>query len=199
MDDYERWSALGSAVVADSADRFGVLASPIRLLSGDGLAGPAFTVRTMAAENSTLHRAVQAAPAGSLLVVDAAGYEDRAVWGELITVAARARRIRGVVIDGAVRDIEAIRRMNFPVFARSITPAGPHRGWRGTFGEPISCGGTVVSTGDLVVGDADGVVVVPAANAERVLQRAEQLVESERDLLRRAAEGIPTTELLNIE
>lgn len=199
MNQFDEWLGFGTALVADSADRFGVMRAAIRRLAGEPIAGPAFTAQVIAGENGTIHRAMNAAPPGSVLVIDAAGYEDRAVWGELITVAAIARGLRGVVIDGAVRDIAAIRRSGFAVFALTTTPAGPHRGWRGKVGGIVSCGGVVVSPGDVVVGDEDGVVVVAQAMAGATLDRSRALLESEGHLMRRAAEGVPTTELLKIE
>ena len=97
---------------------------------------------------------------------------ERAVWGAVLTEAARQGGIVGAVIDGVVRDLAQIRAGGFPLFARGSTPAGPHKGGRGSFGGIVQCGGVVVSPGDLVLGDIDGVVVVPAARVDAVARDA---------------------------
>jgi regulator of RNase E activity RraA len=153
----------------------------------------------MAGESSTLHRAVAAAPSGSILVVDAGGYDDRAVWGEILSVAAVARGVRGAVIDGAVRDIDAIRSMGFPVFARANTPAGPHKGWRGDWGRLVSCGGVVVEPGDLVIGDGDGVVVVPSADVPQVRAAVEARLELESGWRLRIETGESSVSVLGLD
>lgn len=188
-----------TATISDCLNRFGAMAADVRRLSGETLFGPAFTARTMAGESSTLHRAVAAAPSGSILVVDAGGYDDRAVWGEILSVAAVARGVRGAVIDGAVRDIDAIRSMGFPVFARANTPAGPHKGWRGDWGRLVSCGGVVVEPGDLVIGDGDGVVVVPSADVPQVRAAVEARLELESGWRLRIETGESSVSVLGLD
>ena len=143
----------------------------------------------MAGENSTIHRAVYNAPAGSVLAIDADGYDQRAVWGEILTVAAKHGGIAGVVIDGAVRDIDAIRERSYPVFARAVCAAGPHKGWRGRIGTTIQCGGVVVSPGDILVCDEDGVVVVPREGAEEIAAVARERLALESSWIERVDAG----------
>ncbi len=97
----------------------------------------------------------------------------------MLTVAAMARGVVGVAIDGAVRDIDEIAALGFTVYARATCPAGPHKGFRGRHGVPIQCGGVMVGPGDVVVGDADGVTVVPASQLDSVLDAVEQIVARE--------------------
>jgi 4-hydroxy-4-methyl-2-oxoglutarate aldolase len=189
----------GAAVISDCLNRFGVMDAGMQRLSGTGVSGPAFPVRTMVGDNSTLHRAVAGAPPGSVLVVDAGSFTDRAVWGELLTLAAIQHRVLGAVIDGAVRDIDAIRRSGFPIFARGHTPAGPHKGWHGDQNVTISCGGVPVSPGDLVVGDADGVVVVPHDRLPAVRAAVSDRLQVEAEWRRRIGAGEATTAILGIE
>src|SRR5690606_28107227 len=125
------------------------------------LVGRAFPIRVLAGDSATCHRALSDAPRGFVLVINGGGYEGRAIWGEILTVAARSKGVRGAVVDGVVRDIGAIRQLDFPLFARGTTPGGPHKGGGGRWGTPITCGGVLVCPGDLVVGDEDGVAVVP--------------------------------------
>ncbi|MGH8935231.1 MAG: RraA family protein, partial [Acidimicrobiia bacterium] len=159
----------------------------------------AFTAQTAAGDSSTIHRAVASAPAGSVLVVGAEGAESRAVWGYVLTVAAVSRGVGGAVIDGSVRDLEAIRAEGFPLFAPSTCPAGPHKGHPGTVGEPISCGGVVVAPGDVVVADTDGVTVVPAALQGEVPRLARERRAVERTWLERIRDGESSLAVLNLE
>ncbi len=171
----------------------------VRSLTGYPVQGPAFPVEITAGENATLHRAVYAAPAGSILVVDGHGHVDRAVWGEVLTVAAQQRGIGGLVLDGAVRDLHAMRERAFPVFAVGTSPAGPHKHPPGRIGVLISCGGVAVAPGDLVVGDADGVAVVPAADVERVLADARVRASREQEWIAALESGATTLELLGLD
>ena len=190
------WDGLPSSVISDCLDRFQVMDSAIRSLTHQRMVGPAFTVETMAGENSTIHRAVYNAPAGSVLAIDADGYDQRAVWGEILTVAAKHGGIAGVVIDGAVRDIDAIRERSYPVFARAVCAAGPHKGWRGRIGTTIQCGGVVVSPGDILVCDEDGVVVVPREGAEEIAAVARERLALESSWIERVDAGETTLEIV---
>lgn len=192
----ERWQGLQPALVSDCMQRSGAMDGGIRRLAGSRLCGPAFPVRTVAGDNRTLHLALTAVPNGSVLVINAEGHLDRAVWGEVLTHAALAAEVRGVVLDGAVRDIDAIASMGFPLFARGVNPAGPHKGWTGQIGGTISCGGVVVGEGDIVLGDGDGVVVVPEERAGEILEAAEKRAEVEEAWLRRIADGESTADIL---
>ena len=132
-------------------------------------------------------------------VVDAQGGIARAVWGSVLTVAALERGVIGAVIDGAVRDIDEIAALGFTLYARATCPAGPHKGFRGFHGVPIQCGGTVVNSGDIVVGDADGVTVVPAAQVGTVLAAVERVEVVEQEWMDRIRAGESIVRILGVE
>jgi len=136
------------------------------------ICGPALTVKVFPGDNLMVHKALDVLEPGDVIVVDAGGSRLNAVLGDLISTKARHRGAQGFVIDGLVRDLPNIQSLSdFPVFARGTTPIGPlHRG-PGEINFPIACGGVVINPGDLVVGDAAGLVVVPAGIACDLLQR----------------------------
>lgn len=116
-----------------------------------------------------------------------------------MTRAALERGVVGAVIDGAVRDVDEIIDLGFPIFARATCPGGPHKGFRGVIGVSVQCGGVVVNQGDIVVGDADGVTVVPADRAGEALAALSRLAEREQRWLERIRTGESTVEILGIE
>lgn len=189
------WRGLATATIADCLGRHNLVSARVRLLSGDGVIGRAFCVRVMPGDSRSLHEALDHVPPGRVLVVDAGGYADRAVWGGILTVAAQQRGVRGLVVDGAVRDLADIRELGFPLYAVATTPAGPHKSGGGVWGGTVSCGGAVVATGDLVVGDLDGVTVVPWADRARVLAAAQDRVARERAWLAEIRAGRRSSEL----
>lgn len=192
------WSGLGTGQIGDCMGRFGAMNADIRCLVGGKLSGPALTVEVAAGENGTIHRAIAEARPGSVLVISAGADMSRAVWGEILCRAATKRGIRGVVIDGAVRDLDDLRDLRMPTFARGSTPAGPHKGWPGRINAPISCGGTVVNPADTVVADGDGVVVIPAADVPRIYQDSLERSELEDEWIRRIDAGELSTNVLGI-
>ncbi|WZH38549.1 MAG: methyltransferase [Microbacterium enclense] len=161
------------ANIGDSMDRLGVVDAGIHAIwNGATVAGPAFTVEVAGGDNAGIHEAIAHVPAGAVLVVNGHGVADRALIGELIAERLRKVGCVGFVVDGAVRDVDDLEAMGFPVFARASSPAGPYKNGPFRVGVPIALGGVVVSPGDIVVGDRDGLAVVPAAEAAAVLERA---------------------------
>jgi RraA family protein len=133
--------------------------------------GPACTVKVFPGDNLMVHKALDVLEPGDVVIVDAGGSAMNAVLGDLISTKAKHRGAAAFVVDGLVRDLPNIQEIDFPVFARGTTPIGPlHRG-PGEINFPICCGGVVVNPGDVVVGDSMGVVVVPQAIVEDVLER----------------------------
>ncbi len=197
--DPDAWKGIATANLSDVVGRMGAMDGGIRRLSGKQLAGPAHTVTTGIGDSSSIHRALADAEPGSVLVVDAQGGTARAVWGAVMTVAAIERGVVGVVIDGAVRDLDEINSLEFAVYARATCPAGPHKGFRGVHGIPIQCGGVVVNPGDIVVGDADGVTVVPASDMSKVLSAVESLAAQERKWMGRIRSGESTVDILGLD
>jgi len=179
-------AALPVANIGDSMDRLGVVDAGIQAVwPGATLAGPAFTVEVAGGDNAGIHEAIAQVPAGAILVVNGHGVTDRALIGELI--AERLRRVgcAGFVVDGAVRDVGDLEEMGFAVFARAKSPAGPYKNGPFRIGVPIALGGVVVSPGDVIVGDSDGLAVVPAVQAEAVLERARRKNADETETRRR--------------
>lgn len=138
---------------------------------GAWLRGRAFTVRTTAGQHGPVKLALETAEPGDVIVIDGEGSIERALWGDKMSATAQARGIAGVVIFGACRDAGPIEELRFPVFALTSVPTAPVNEVEGQVGVPILCGGRTVVPGDLVVGDADGVVVIPQADVEAVLGR----------------------------
>lgn len=175
-----RWERIPPAIVSDCMNREQVMAGAIKpLREGTRLVGQARTVSCMVGDNSAVHAALGVVEPGQVLVVAAGGYGDTALWGGLMTRVAMERGIGGLVIDGAVRDAAEIREMGFPVFARAIVPAGPHKGFGGTIDGAVSCGGCPVRPGDLIIGDDDGVSVVPLARQAGLLEASAAKIASE--------------------
>lgn len=177
-------AALAEMVTPHLSDNMGRLqgaAAAIRPMHGGGakLAGPAFTVRVPAGDNLMVHKAIDIAMPGDVIVVDAAGMLEQAIIGDIMTSHAAKRGIAGFVIDGAIRDAAEIAARPFPVFARGATHRGPYKNGPGEINVPVSIGGMVVRPGDIVVGDADGVVAVPQADAEAVLAAAREQKKKE--------------------
>ncbi len=168
------------------------------MLSGDRrLAGPALTVMCHPGDNLMVHVAVARAPAGAVMVVQSHDASN-GVWGEVLTVAAMARRIAGLVVDGSVRDLGAIRRLGFPVFARGTALRGTTKSAHGTVGAVITCGGTPVWSSDLIVADESGIVVIRPEEAEHVLERAEERCRKEAIMMNALRAGHTTMDLLGL-
>ncbi|WP_213453792.1 RraA family protein [Rhizomonospora bruguierae] len=196
--DYAPWSDIPSSVASDCLDRFAAMSSAIRPLTGMGVVGPAHTLRTVVGDNASIHRELTSVAAGSVLVIDAGGYDDRAVWGDVLALAATMRGILGVVIDGAVRDVDDMTAAGFPVFARGTSPAGPHKSGGGVSATRISCGGVPVNPGDLIVGDSDGVTVVPGDLVDATYQRARARLELEHTWKEKIRAGIPSSVVMGL-
>ena len=164
--------------VADICDAMGrnvALPSMLKPLGKANLLGTAYTVRLPASENLLLYYALDNALPGDVLVVSCAGYEERAVTGEIMVLWAQRKGLAGFVIDGPVRDAEALRMIDFPVFARAVSPNGPYKNGNGEINVPVSIGNVVVNPGDIIVGDEDGIVAVPENQVEEITKTAESI------------------------
>ena len=156
--------------LCDGMGNGGAMHSQIKPLIADWkIAGPAVTVRLPIGDSLLISEAVELAREGDVIVVDAHGCMDNAVWGDLKCLACKVKKLAGVVIDGAVRDIEGIREIGFPVFARSVTCRSSSKNNPGEINVPVSCGGVAVQPGDIVVGDEGGVVVVPPLHVGQIV------------------------------
>ena len=149
------------------------------------LLGTALTVRVPGGDNAFIHKALDLAQPGDVLVIDGGGCTCRALMGEIMFTYAQNVGIAGVVVDGAIRDQESLERLGLPVYAAAVTPQGPYKNGPGEINVPIACGGQVVFPGDILVGDGDGVVVVRRQEAELVLAEAREKAAYEKQLLHR--------------
>ena len=177
----DRCRDLPTSILSDSMERVGGVRGVHWVPGGrwPRVAGPALTVRTRPGDHLVIHRALDLAEPGDVLVVDGGGFLERALIGEIMGRYAVARGIAALVVDGAVRDTEGLVAGPIPVFAAGVNHLGPYKDGPGELHGPVQAGGTVVRSGDLVVGDADGVMVVPHERADEVVSRGEQRLLAE--------------------
>ena len=187
----ERLLALPTSVVSDSQQRAGGCSGlhAVASLQRGTVGGPALTVRTRPGDNLIVHQAMRLLCPGEVLVVDAGGAIDRAIVGEIMLRQLKAQGAAVVVVDGAVRDREGIAEQGLAVFARGVSHLGPYKNGPGEIRCEVQVGGTVVRDGDLVLADADGVVVVAAERAAEVADIAEGRAAAEETLLAQASAG----------
>ena len=150
-------------------------------------------------DNLAIHVGVVTAPAGSALVVQVDGIPERGYWGEVLTTAAEARGLAGIVIDAGVRDVDALRRHGFPVFSSCIALRGAVKETGGEVGGPVRVGDVAVRAGDWVVGDADGVVVIASGALDDVLAAGRTRAEKEEGMFARLRDGATTIQLLGLD
>lgn len=186
-----------TSVLSDCLDRLNVLGPGLRcLLPGRPFAGPAVTVEEIEAGNLMSHLALRYVRAGDVLVIDGKGVTSRACWGGLQTFAASRKGVAAIVVDGAVRDAADLCKYGVPVWCRGVSPAGPHKGWAGHVNLPVSCAGCVVNPGDVIVGDGDGLVVVPRELASATLGCAKAKQQMEAAWFQAVADGKDTADFL---
>jgi regulator of RNase E activity RraA len=163
----------GAAMLSDAMERFGALDSEIQPQWPTArLVGNAFTIWTRSGDNLAIHQALDIVAPGDVLVVNGSGDKNRALIGEMIGIKAKARGVAGFILDGAARDIDALRELDMPVFARASTPAGPYKNGPFRLLEPIAVGGVCVSPGDAVIADRDGVAIVGRTVLAETLEKA---------------------------
>jgi RraA family protein len=156
---------------------------------GGALAGPALTVKCRPGDNLMIHKALTMAQPGDVIVVDAGGDLTNALFGELMTATAIQRGVAGIVLNGAVRDAEEIGRGTFPLYAAGVTHRGPYKDGPGEINVPIAIDGMVIHPGDLIVGDADGLLCVPYEEAEALLAATHKKMDAEKKTLADIAAG----------
>ncbi|MBX6394269.1 MAG: RraA family protein [Alicyclobacillaceae bacterium] len=177
-----QFSELPTTCVSDALNGLTNLDPAIKPLKEDWkVCGPAFPVKVRAADNLMVLRGIREAKAGDVLVIDAKGYLYHAVCGDFVVGLMKTLGLAGVVIDGAVRDILGIKRLDFPVFCRGTTVAASGKSGAGAVGVPISCGGVEIHPGDIILGDADGVVVIPGARGDEILQKAKEKLRKDEE------------------
>jgi len=193
-----RLLALGAATIGESGGR--PMHPRIRpAWDGARLAAPAFAVTCAPGDNLAVHAAVVEAPPGSALVVDATDRPELGYWGEVLTTAAESRGLAGLVIDGGVRDVATLDAHGFPVFSALIALRGAAKVAGGEIGGTARVGGVVVGPGDWVVGDRDGVTVVPGDALDDVLAAGRARADKEEEMFARLRDGATTVELLGLD
>ncbi|RQR41388.1 RraA family protein [Burkholderia sp. Bp9142] len=164
---------------------------------GAAVAGPAYPLECSPGDNLAIHIAMEQVPRGSVLVVSTGGFVS-GYWGEVLTVAAEAAGVAGLVIDGGVRDIAALVARRFPVFTRGVSMRGTIKASAPSVGQPISFAGTPVAAGDLVVADDDGVLVIPVAHVDATVVQGQARAEKEARMMDALREGRSTLELMEL-
>lgn len=167
----EGFTGLPVANIADMMNRMFCIDAKIRPINNVPLLGPAFTIKSRPGDNLLLHKALDLAQPGDILVVDAQGDMSNSIMGELMVMWAKKRGIGGFVIDGAIRDLGALKELGLPIYAAGVTPAGPYKDGPGEINVPVSCGGVVINPGDILIGDEDGLVVVKPEDALELLEK----------------------------
>ena len=183
--------------ISDAMHRKGAMKGILPICTGHKIVGRAITVRTLPGDWAKPVEAIDRAGSGNVIVIDN-GRADVAPWGGLATLSCMNRKIAGVVIDGAVRDVDEIRKFDYPLFARAIVPnAGEPKGY-GEIGAEIVCGGQVVRDGDYIVGDANGVVVIPKERAYEIARRAKEVYKTELRIISEIECGKSLSEVLDL-
>jgi 4-hydroxy-4-methyl-2-oxoglutarate aldolase len=189
-----------SATLHEAMGKRGALPHYLRPIWPDfTMSGVALTVKSRPGDNLMLHKAVTLAHPGDVLVVDCDGFVEAGQWGEIITMAAMQKGIAGLVTNGAVRDTRQIRELGFPVFSAGISIKGTTKAVPGKINHPVAFDGVIVNPGDVVIGDNDGLVVVPCSEAVQVLAAALAKEESEAAVMEKIRQGQTAMELLGFE
>ncbi len=194
------FAKLGAATVYEAAGRVGSVDPAIKpLAKGLHLIGSALTVQCHPKDNLMLHKALQIACEGDVIVASVEGYYEAGYWGELMATSAMAKGVAGLAIDGCVRDSEEIVAMGFPVFCRGTCMRGTVKDTLGTVNHPIFFGDVLVRPGDIILGDDDGIVIVPAERGREVLAASLGRVEKEEGKAAALASGTSSVELNHLD
>ena len=185
----DAYREIPSSNIGDCVKRMNCMFGGIRSYNSLKVVGPAFTVKVPAGDNLVAQMALDYARPGDIIVIDGAGYTDRALVGGMMLAYAEERGLGGFVVNGAVRDLDDIEASPLPVFALAATPLGPYREGPGEINVPVVCGGQVVMPGDILVGDSDGIVVIPRRDAADLLSAVRKNLSMEQDEMRRMKEG----------
>jgi regulator of RNase E activity RraA len=167
------FAGLPVANIADMMNRMFCIDAKIRPMNVAPLLGPAFTIKSRPGDNLLLHKALDLAQPGDILVVDAGGDMSNSIIGELMMLWAKKKKLGGFIIDGSIRDIGTLKNMDIPIYAAGVTPAGPYKDGPGEINFPVCCGGVVINPGDILVGDEDGLVVIKPEDAPELLKKTQ--------------------------
>ncbi len=166
-------SSFSSATICEALGNVNYLPSGIKPVAASmKVCGPAYTVQTMPRDNVLLHRAYAYAKPGDVIIADCSGFYEAGYWGDLLSLGAQQHGIKGLVIDGCVRDADDIEALGFPVFSRGLCIRGTSNHGDGKLNEQITIGGVIINPGDIVIGDRDGVVIVPSEKIAETIEKA---------------------------
>ena len=183
----EAFRGLPVANIDDCMNRTAALRHDIHPINKAPLLGTAFTVKVAEGDNLFFHKAMDMAQPGDVFMIDAGGDPNRSIFGEIMVRYCAKRGIAGIVVDGSIRDSDSISQMDFPVYAKGVTPNGPYKNGPGEIGGAVTVGGIIVHPGDIVVGDADGVIVIPPEEAEALAEKVRAFNENEAVTMERIA------------
>jgi len=179
----QQFSGIPVANIGDCMNRMAALPGALRPLNQAKLLGTAFTVRVPQGDNLMLHKAMDLAEPGDIIIIDAGGGTERAIFGEIMVNYCMVRGIAGLVVDGYIRDYDTLSQLDFPVYAAGVSPNGPYKNGPGEIGTNIAIGGVLIRSGDIVVGDADGIVVIRPEDAEEILVSVTALNKKETEII----------------
>lgn len=186
----EQFRGMPVANIDDNMGRIAAVDAAIVPMNASPLLGPAFTIRMPAGDNLMFHKAMDMAQPGDVIMIDAGGSVDRSIFGELMVSYCRARGIAGIVLDGAIRDVDGISKMtDFAVYAKGVTPNGPYKNGPGEINVPIVVGGKTVKPGDIIVGDPDGVIIIDPAIAEEIAAATRATMDKEAEIMQDIVEN----------
>lgn len=183
---------LPAANVADVMGRSCALSSEIHTMlphTDKIMVGPALTVRARPGDNLMIHKGLNLAQEGDIVVISNESDRSQSLLGAIIVAYAKSKKLGGIVVDGPIRDVDEIAELGIPVYATGSTPGGPYKEGPGEVNTPISCGGVSVSPGDIVLGDSDGVIIIPRKDAARVLREAREYAKLDAAKMQAALEG----------
>jgi len=190
MDLIKQLGQFSAATIHEALGKYGNLPSAIKPISSTmKVCGPAYTVKTMPADNILLHRAYAYAKPGDVIIANCSGYYEAGYWGDLMSLGAKTKGINGLVIDGCVRDADDIEAMGFPVFSRGLCIHGTSNHGDGFLNEPIVIGDVLINPGDIIIGDRDGVVVVPQNRITEAIEKSAAREAKEENVRRQLRDG----------
>jgi len=190
-EEYMKLNGFSVPSLSDAMNRFRTMDCLIKPINENcRFIGTAITVRVRPGDNLMIHKAIDVSRAGDIIVIDTGSCYTNAVWGELMTRSALEKGIGGVVIDGAARDIKEIKGLKIPIFTKYVVPSACDKDGPGEINEPISCGGIPVIPGDIIVGDENGVAVIPPNLINEVIENVRIKIEHEAERIKNINEGI---------
>jgi 4-hydroxy-4-methyl-2-oxoglutarate aldolase len=194
----KEFATFGTALITDAMDRFRAMRGVLPVIRGMRLAGPAVTVQTYRCDNLMVHVGLEIAQAGDILVVDAGGITYTGVWGGHMTDMALNKKLGGIVVDGAIRDSAEMITKHFSAFCKGVCPQGGHKDDPGSVNIPIACGNVTVNPGDIIIGDDDGVAVIPQEMIIEVMERCRKIKAKEIEQEKAMAQGKTLFELIGM-